>query len=43
MLVPNAIIRTPTVQHQGPGDCGVFAIAFATSLTFKINPCEKKI
>ena len=28
MLVPNVIIRTPTVQHQGPGECGVFAILF---------------
>jgi len=36
-------VKFPTVQHQpNYNDCGVFAIAFATSLLFNIKPDKVK-
>ena len=35
---PQLEIHVTDVQHQGSGDCGVFAVAFATSLAFGQNP-----
>jgi len=37
------VVKFPTVQHQpNCNDCGVFAIAFATSLLFNIEPNKVK-
>ena len=39
-LVPGTTIFPSQVKTQGPGECGVFAVAFETRLVHNMHPCK---